>query len=137
MELKYISRRVVIAGTLVIWTIKFLIRPAQLVTPPFDFFLGIAPNFLGSFLIPFCACWFFSGRYFKLSQLFQVNTISALRQLCLTAFGMLLINEYLQKIPFFGRTFDFFDILFSAIGLTVSYFVFSRLQQRYSISRVV
>jgi hypothetical protein len=137
MELKYISRRIVIAGTLVIWTIKFLVRPAQLVTPPFDFFLGIAPNLIGSFLIPFCACWFFSSRYFKLSQLFRVETISELRQLSLTAFGMLILNEYLQKIPLFGRTFDLFDILFSAIGLVASYFVFSRLQQRYSISKIV
>jgi hypothetical protein len=40
---------------------------------------------------------------------------------------MLVINEYLQQIPFFGRTFDISDILFSALGLLVSYFVFSGL----------
>jgi len=47
--------------------------------------------------------------------------------------GMLIINEYLQLIPFFGRTFDYNDIIFSSVGLMLSYFVFGRIQQRYEI----
>jgi len=52
-----------------------------------------------------------------------------------TVFGMLVVNEYLQLIPIFGRTFDYFDIIFSAIGLSASYFVFGKIynqaMQRY------
>jgi hypothetical protein len=45
-------------------------------------------------------------------------------------FGMLIVNEYLQQIPFFARTFDYNDIIFSLVGLMVSHFVFGRLQHR-------
>jgi hypothetical protein len=45
-------------------------------------------------------------------------------------FGMLIVNEYLQLIPFFGRTFDYNDIIFSLVGLMVSHFVFGKLQQK-------
>jgi len=93
MELKQTSKWIVITGTLVIWIIKFIIRPLHLVDDPARFFFNIAPNLLGSFL-------------------------------------MLVVNEYLQLIPFFGRTFDYNDILFSSVGLFVSYFVFSRIQSR-------
>jgi hypothetical protein len=46
-------------------------------------------------------------------------------------FAMLVTNEYLQQVPFFGRTFDYFDILFSAIGLMASYFVFGKIYSRF------
>jgi len=36
----------------------------------------------------------------------------------------------LQLILFFGRTFDYNDIIFSSVGLLASSFVFSRLQSR-------
>lgn len=133
MQLKNISRHFVITGTLLIWTIKYLLRPMQLFTGEGAFFLGIAPNLFGSFLIPFGACWFFSGRNFLIARLFRVQTSYDLRLVCLLGFGMLMVNEYLQRIAFFGRTFDYFDIIFSAVGLTASYFVFSKLQQRYRV----
>jgi hypothetical protein len=47
--------------------------------------------------------------------------------------GMLIINEYLQLIPIFGRTFDVYDIIFSMVGLLTSYFAFSKVQQRYAV----
>lgn len=135
MELKTISKRLVIAGTLIIWTIKFGIRPFFHTEQPLQFFLGIAPNFLGSFLIPFGACWFFSGRNYWIARLFHLEGIAGLRQVCLLGFGMLVINEYLQLFPVFGRTFDYYDILFSLIGLSCSYFVFARmLRHRYQIA---
>lgn len=46
-------------------------------------------------------------------------------------FGMLVVNEYLQRISFFGRTFDYYDIIFSSVGLLAAYFVFGKIQQRY------
>ena len=68
MYLKLISKWTVITGTLLIWVIKFFIRP--------------------------------------------------------------FINEYLQMIPLFGRTFDYLDILSSVVGVFIGHFVFGRLMTR-------
>jgi hypothetical protein len=127
--LKSISRTLVITGTLVIWTIKFIIRPLH-IWDDAGFFLGIAPNLLGSFLIPFGAYWFFSGRNFLIARIFKIQSPYDLRLVCMMGFGMLIVNEYLQLIPFFGRTFDYNDIIFSLVGLACSHFVFGKLQQR-------
>ncbi len=134
MELKQLSKRMVIAGAILIWTIKLFIRPFFHFDQPLHFFLGIAPNFLGSFLLPFAACWFFSGRNHFIARILKVDGIADLRQFCLMGFGMLVINEYLQLIPVFGRTFDYFDILFSSFGLGLSYFVFGKLQQKLQVA---
>ena len=133
MELKQISKWLVITGALIIWTIKSGIRPFHVFNDPVEFFLGIAPNLIGSFLIPFGACWFFSGRDFLLARIFRIQSQNHLRIVCLMGFSMLVINEYLQLIPYFGRTFDYYDILFSAAGLTGSYFVFGKLLVRYQL----
>src|SRR5258708_1347790 len=135
MELKQVSKWFVITGTLFIWMIKFVISPLYLFDDPVRFFLNIAPNLFGSFLIPFGAYWFFSGRNFLLARIFRIQSPYDLRLVCLMGFGMLVVNEYLQLIPFFGRTFDYFDIIFSVIGLSASYFVFGKIYnqsvQRY------
>jgi hypothetical protein len=133
MELKYISKWFVITGTLVIWVIKFIIRPLNLFDEPVKFFLGIAPNLFGSFLIPFGAYWFFNGKNFLVARIFRTQSAYDLRVVCLLGFGMLIVNEYLQRIPNFGRTFDYNDILFSSAGLLASYFVFGKIHQRYQV----
>ena len=97
---------------------------------PVRFFLNIAPNLLGSFLIPFGAYWFFTGRNFLIARVFKIETAYDLRLVSLLGFGMLVVNEYLQLIPFFGRTFDYNDILFSSVGLLTSYFVFGKIHSR-------
>lgn len=130
MELKQISKWIVITGTLMIWVVKYFIRPMQVFDYSTRFFLNIAPNLLGSFLIPFGAYWFFSGKKFLIARIFRMECPFDLRVVCLLGFGMLILNEYLQLIPFFGRTFDYNDILFSSVGLMASCFVFSRLHFR-------
>ena len=130
MELKQVSKWFVIIGTLVIWAIKFIIRPLNLFDEPAKYFLGIAPNLFGSFLIPFGAYWFFSGRNFMIARVFRIQSSYDLRLVCLLGFGMLIVNEYLQMVPFFGRTFDYNDIMFSSVGLMASYFVFGKVQQK-------
>jgi hypothetical protein len=131
MELKRICKWLVIIGTLTIWSVKFGIRPTCDCQEPLRFFLGIAPNLLGSFLIPFGAYWFFSGRSFLLARIFQIQSITDVRNVCMIGFGLLVMNEYLQLIPLFGRTFDYFDLLFSGLGLSLSYVVFGRIQSAY------
>ncbi len=120
MYLKPISRRVVILGTLLIWTIKFIVRPLVPIPAALKPLVGFAPNLIGSFLLPFGACWFFR-RYFRL------QTTRDLGFTC--SFGLLLviINEYLQLIPVFGRTFDYLDIFSSVVGVFCGHFVFARL----------
>jgi len=130
MELKRLSRWTVITGTLIIWLIKFGVRPVYDLGQPTNFFLGVAPNLLGSFLIPFGACWFFAGRDFFVAKIFRIHSLADLRNVCLLGFAMLVVNEYLQLIPFFGRTFDYFDIAFSAVGLSASYLVFGKIYSR-------
>lgn len=130
MELKQISKWFVIAGTLIIWAIKYFIRPMQVFDASTRFFLNIAPNLLGSFLIPFGAYWFFYRNFFLIARVFKIDCLYDLRIVCLLGFVMLIVNEYLQLIPFFGRTFDYNDILFSSVGLMASCFVFARLQTR-------
>lgn len=130
MELRNTSKWIVITGTLLIWSVKFGIRPYGEWHQPMKFLLGIAPNLLGSFLIPFGACWFFSGRDFRLARIFHIHSFATLRQVCLLGFAMLVINEYLQRIPVFGRTFDYYDLLSSAVGLVISYFTYGKIFTR-------
>lgn len=118
--MKPISRKIMMAGTLLIWAIKFIIRPYVHIPPAYKLLAGIAPNLLGSFLLPFGACWFFQ-------RFFRLETPGDLTFTC--SFGLLLVivNEYLQRIPFFGRTFDYMDIVFSVIGVFLGHLVFRRL----------
>lgn len=127
MELRQISKWVIITGALIIILVKFGIRPTCDCNQTLKFILGIAPNLVGSFLIPFFASYFFSGRGNLLARIFRIHSFGDLRQVCLLGFGLLVINEYLQLIPFFGRTFDYFDLVFSAVGLTTSYFIFGKI----------
>ena len=117
----------VITGTLVICLIKFLVRPFYPGNDGFLFFLNIAPNLLGSFLIPFGVYWLYSYSYINRVKWFKMDNRQNLVQVCMAGFLLLVINEYLQKIPLFGRTFDYNDILFSAIGFALSYILFLKV----------
>lgn len=125
MPLKRISKQIMIIGTLLIWMIKFLIRPFVHIDPSLKPLIGLAPNLIGSFLLPFGACWFFQ-RFFRLENDRDLNITCC--------FGLLLvvINEYLQLIPLFGRTFDYLDILSSVIGVFFGHLSFRRLMVRYA-----
>ena len=133
MELRIFSQRMVIVGTLVIWAIKFFVRPFVPLTEELRFACGIAPNLVGSFLLPFGAYWLYTHPLFYNGRLLRFSFFSDTRIVCLFGFSLLLVNEYLQQIPFFGRTFDYYDILFSAIGLGVSYYSFTAMQRKFSI----
>ena len=120
MHLKLISKWTVICGTIAIWAVKFLIRPFVHIPDHVKPLAGLAPNLIGSFLLPFAACWLFQ-RYFRLQTAVDLTFTSC--------FGLLLviINEYLQLIPVFGRTFDYLDIFSSVIGVFLGHLAFARL----------
>jgi hypothetical protein len=125
MHLKILSKWLVIGGTLLIWAVKFGIRPYFHFGQPMLFILGIAPNLLGAFLLSFGAFWL-AEKYF-----FLTRSLYDLKMQGILFFTLLVMNEYLQLLPVFGRTFDIYDILFSGLGLYLSYRVFGRLYQKH------
>lgn len=116
----------VISGTLFIWLIKFIIRPFVHIPSLVKPVAGVSPNLIGAFLLPFGACWFFK-KYFGLHTLWQLKIT------CLFGLVLVIINEYLQMIPLFGRTFDYMDILASAAGVSMGYAAFARLMVKYGV----
>lgn len=125
MILKNYSKWIVTAGTLTIWSIKFIIRPFVHVPDMLKPFTDVAPNLIGTFLLPFVACWF-------LQKYFRLETLRQLKITCWVGLVLVIINEYLQLIPFFGRTFDYLDILFSFVGTGIGYYTFAKLMARSS-----
>ena len=126
MYLKTVSKWVMIAGTLLIWIVKFVIRPFIHIPAELKPLAGLAPNLIGSFLLPFGACLFFQ-------RFFRLQTTRDLSFTC--AFGLLLviINEYLQLIPVFGRTFDYLDIISSVGGVFLGHLVFAGLLSKAQV----
>jgi hypothetical protein len=124
-QLKKFSRIIVISGTLLIWLIKFLIRPFDLYADWLSPLIGFAPNLIGTFLLPFGAYWLFK-KYFLMRNNYEVKLT------CVFGLLLVIINEYLQLIPVFGRTFDYFDILASFVGIFIGYVVFAKLMSVFS-----
>ncbi len=125
MNLKKISMYVVVSGTLLIWMIKFIIRPFVHIPHAWKPFVGLAPNLIGSFLLPFGACWLFR-------RFFRLETRQELTFTCCFGLLLVIINEYLQRIPLFGRTFDYLDIISSVIGVFIGHLVFAKLMTKQS-----
>jgi hypothetical protein len=123
MQLRNYCKWMVIVGTLLIWMIKLVIRPYVHLDTSLHFISGVAPNFLGAFLIPFAAYWLYTHSLFFNGSLMRFDFFSDTRIVCLFGFSLAVLNEYLQLVPVFGRTFDYFDILFSAVGLILSYYL--------------
>jgi hypothetical protein len=72
--------------------------------------------------------WLFENYFFLFCSAIDVQLLMAL------FFILLVANEFLQLLPVFGRTFDWNDILFSAIGLGFSYFVFGNLYKKQLVA---
>ena len=125
-----LSRTFVISGTLLIWCIKWILRPMEVGDDVTRYLMNVSPNLFGSFLIPFAAYWMFSGRDHLMARVFRISNPFELRVVCILGFLMLVMNEYMQKIPVFGRTFDYNDILFSSLGLIGSCIIFDKIQAR-------
>lgn len=119
MTLKQFCKYVVISGAVIIEGIKWGVRPYFHFSQPTKFLLGIAPNLLGSFLLPL-------GCYWLLSRYINLHADKQFKAFCAVCFVLLIINELLQLIPVFGRTFDYSDIAASVFGLTGSYFFCSK-----------
>jgi hypothetical protein len=119
MTLKIFCKCTVIAGSIIIIAIKFAVRPYYHFAQPIKYLLGIAPNLLGAFLLPF-------GCYWLLNKFINLHSAKQFKWFCRVCFVLLVINELLQLIPVFGRTFDYNDIAASATGLISAYYLCSK-----------
>lgn len=121
--MKHVSILIVISGAFLIGLIKFIIRPLVVLNSQFQLIIDVAPNFIGSMLIPFAAYWWFK-KYFVSENHFQVAVT------CWIGLLLVVLNEFLQLISIFGRTFDYLDIVFSFVGVGLGYFAFIFFQQK-------
>jgi hypothetical protein len=118
-------------GIFLILLLKLFIRPYLHTEAWLRFPLGVAPNFLASFFMPFGAYWLYTHARFFNGVLLRFPFFSDVRIVCAFGFVLIVINEYFQLMPVLGRTFDYFDILFSAFGYVCSFYAFSSLQRRH------
>jgi hypothetical protein len=119
MSFKSFCKYTVITGAIIIMVIKFVIRPYYHFAQPAKYLMGIAPNLLGSFLLPF-------GCYWLLDKFINLHSAKQFKWFCRVCFVLLVINEMLQLVPVFGRTFDYNDITASAAGLVSAYSLCSK-----------
>lgn len=130
MSLNRISRAYVITGILIIWVVKIIIRPYVSLSDVWQLITDVSPNLIGTLLLPFGAWWWFK-------KFFGMNTVFSIRFTCLTGFILVLINEYIQLVPVFGRTFDFLDILASIGGTLLGYSLFVWYWEREYVNEEV
>lgn len=120
MNLKSISRWTVLLGLALILVVKFMVRPYIHIPVPWKPVIGLLPNLICAFMLPFAACWLFE-RYFGM------QTMRQLQIACWFGLVGIVINEFFQLMPVFGRTFDYLDILSSFTGVFFGYVVYARL----------
>jgi hypothetical protein len=125
MDRKKMCRYWVAMGIIFIVIYRSIIRPGLNDIPYLTTLLGVVPNFLGAFLLPIGGYLFFD-KYINLAK------PKTLFFFCFSCFILLISNELLQRIPIFKRTFDYYDIFASGIGLLIScvycnFFIFKKI----------
>lgn len=111
------KRWILLTGLLLIVLVKFIIRPYIAVPASLLIYRDVAPNLISAFLIPFGADLFLK------KWVLLVKKTDVLR-ICLFGLLVITLNEIAQLFPIFKRTFDYFDIVFSLIGVGIGYLVF-------------
>lgn len=129
MDLKKYSKWIFVCGVIIIYTTKYFIRYFVPVPRFLQPIVDVTPNFVGCFLLPFGA-YLFTRRYINVQQ------PHVLKLFCVSGLILVIINEYLQKISVFGRTFDYLDILASFPGIIAGYIVFVKLSASFSLKEV-
>lgn len=110
---------ILITGLCLIVLVKFFIRPFVSVPPEFYLYRDVAPNLISAFLIPFGADLFLK----RWVPIFDKRFVLLI---CLLGLIVITLNELAQLFPVFGRTFDYYDLIFSLIGVSIGYLVFTR-----------
>jgi hypothetical protein len=103
--------------------IKFVLRPIYFNDPNFSLLLGIGPNFLASF-----SGIFIAHKLLQYSFWFNFNV--PIKIALLVWWLVAILNEVLQLIPLFGRTFDWLDMLASMFAIPFSYWAYTKIESR-------
>ena len=125
----------VLSGFLFILFIKFYLRPWGDLEGNARLLCGLAPNFIASFTVPFGAYWLFTHAQFFNGCLMRFPVFSDVRLVLLSGLVLIVINEYFQLLPVFGRTFDYLDLAASVAALPFSWYSFTGLQRIMSYDR--
>ena len=110
---------ILLIGLCLIALVKFFIRPFVVIPSGLFLCRDVAPNLISAFLIPFGADLFLK-RWIQLVEKRDVLFICTIGLIVIT------LNELAQLFPIFRRTFDYFDLVFSLIGVGIGYLVFIR-----------
>ena len=126
MKLKYLNQLPAIittSGVIIFAIVKFYLREKNIENDWLLFILGIYPNFFAGLMIPML----FLYRYHHWDLTKVEDFDKKIHFLMLASLLFLVFEEYR---PTFGssKTFDYWDIIFSAVGLAVFYMVYSRLK---------
>jgi len=106
-------------GAFFILMVKFYVRAYLKVPSSLALARDVAPNLISAFILPFGIDLFFK-------RWVAIVNKKSLVQVCLGGLFFLVCNEIAQLFPIFRRTFDFYDILFSCIGIALSYIVYQK-----------
>jgi hypothetical protein len=118
-----IPKIITFSGVFIFAVVKFYLRELNIQNDFIIFILGVYPNFLAGFMIPML----FLFRYELLPLEKVKNFGKKINYIMLATLLFLIFEEYR---PTFGssKTFDYWDIIFSALGLIVFYMVYKTLK---------
>ncbi len=114
---------ITISGVLIFAVVKFYLRELHIQNDFILFTLGIYPNFLAGLMIPML--FLFKYRVLDIDKV--ENFDRRIKYIMLATLMFLIFEEYR---PTFGssKVFDYWDIVFSAVGLIVFYIVYLKLK---------
>ncbi len=103
--------------------VKFYLRELNIQNDFILFILGIYPNFLAGLMIPMLFLYKYELVIIDRVKKFDIK----IKYIMLATLIFLIFEEYR---PTFGssKTFDYWDIIFSAVGLIVFYMVYKTLK---------
>lgn len=122
---------ITIAGVLIFAIVKFYLRELNIQNDLILFLLGIYPNFLAGLMIPML----FLSNYQKLSSDKVKSFDLKIKFIMLATLIFLIFEEYR---PTFGssKIFDYWDIIFSGVGLILFFIVYKKLKNYKLQSKV-
>jgi|GWRWMinimDraft_6_1066014.scaffolds.fasta_scaffold10614_2 hypothetical protein len=113
---------ITLSGVIVFAIVKFYLRELKIQNDFISFILNIYPNFLAGLMIPML--FLFKYEFIAFDRIKKFDR--KIKFIMLATLLFLIFEEYR---PTFGssKTFDFWDMIFSAVGLIVFYMVYKTL----------
>jgi hypothetical protein len=124
-KIKHVPFLITTAGVLLFAVVKFHLREMDIQNEVIQFLLGIYPNFLAGMMIPLL----FLFKYDEL-DVAKVAAFDMKIKLIMVATLLFLIYEEFRPTIGSSKTFDVWDMVFSAVGLMVFLGVYRMLRMR-------